>query len=248
MRLSIRARTDCKMLVAACIGLLFLASAPIQAATITFSQTSIASALDLSPASELFGPGASGVFPYTEINGAIVTATSLVGLPITLAALGGDPSKLTLSFGSLSENPIGPSVLDLTFFDNGATTSLAIEEYTGSAVATLFNDGTPVATGTISFIRTETAPGIPLLTTGFITGELTSALGEDPSIFNEIFSASGGSLNGVLDSFLFTGNTELLDGAIFVSTGTFTLIPEPSTAFLLAAGLVGLAISGRRRL
>jgi hypothetical protein len=69
----------------------------------------------------------------------------------------------------------------------------------------------------------------------------------DVSILGEVFAAYAGTFLGVVSSELFTTIRITGDRLAYAADNVSHPVPEPSTHLLLAFGLVGLAVGGRRR-
>lgn len=108
---------------------------------------------------------------------------------------------------------------------------------------TMYQDGVVIATGISTSLRTDvennmddTAVGV-----GYVT--LTAA-GEDSEFYDEIMTLSGntGELRLDIDSFSPTANE-----GVFTSTGTVSVVPEPSVGALMGLGLMGFLTFRRFR-
>lgn len=236
------------------IALAFIASGAASAAPMfTFNWIAAASETDLSR--PIFPNLGSPDHPFTEINGGLFTVTSLTDLPATSSALG-SPSDLTISFGDLSF-PFGSPSLVLTSFNNGATTGVAVSEFTAGLGAVnsleVFNGTQKVADGELLSIRVET--NTSLSSTALGRFQLTGVpIGADSTIFDELNAVSFGT--GLFEfstaGFPFVGSTlpppnQNADAALFTSQAVATPVPEPTPLSLIYMGLVLLAASMRSR-
>ena len=206
------------------------------AASLGFDYTTVAS--DLHPTERFYGDTDPENAPFTIIRYGFGEVTSLEGLPAT-AALTGVPGNLTFKFGSSDvNNPV--EVLTLSTFDDGLTDGTANEIYTPDGVdddpaITLYNNGTPIATGSLLRISLEIdTNGISTSTASSPSRfQLTSAVGPDSTIYDELVAATNGTgiVDFTLSAFHYTGPwAGVGDAEIFSSTGTTTnLIDPPET-------------------
>lgn len=149
-----------------------------------------------------------------------------------------DVGLLTFSFGDL----------ELTGFQSPGAASLGFERYTENDASvmpfTIRYDGVVIATGTSDYLYDEVSHSLDFTAVG--NGQVTlTAPGSDPAFYNEVTTLTGGSriLQVTLSSF------DPVDNAgNFVTTGTFTAVPEPEEyAVLAAAGLIGWAMWRRSK-
>jgi hypothetical protein len=143
---------------------------------------------------------------------------------------------LTFTFGDL----------ELTSFQSPGPGSMGFERYTENDASvepfTLRYGGVVIATGTSDFLYNEVSHSLDFTAVG--SGQVTlTAPGSDPAFYNEVVALTGGSriLQVTLTSFDPVDNL-----GHFVTTGSFTAVPEPQEyAALSAVALIGWA-AGRR--
>ena len=212
-----------------------LESRVLLAASFGFDYTTVAS--NLHPTERFFGSTDPDNAPFTILRYGFGQVTSLVGLPTTSAGINA-PGDLTFVFGSDDvNNPV--EALSLSAFDNGLSDGTANETYTPDGVndvptLTVFNMGTAVATGSILKIALD------IDTSGIATSpasnpssfQLTSAVGPDTRIFDELMAATNntGIVEFTLSAFNYTGPwVGVGDAEYFSSTGqTINLVDPPA--------------------
>jgi hypothetical protein len=179
------------------------------------------------------------------------------GAPTTVSLVDGgvvdwlyimDTSVLEMTGGSVTNNLVGFDTVDYEVSGGSVGGTLA-----GRGSSTITMSGGSVA----GFLSAEFSSTV-VLTGGSVGGMLT---GEDDGLL--LVSGSGFAVDGTpvpygdlsLETGLLTGtllsgdplsNTFRQGEAAGIYTGTIRLIPEPGTAVLLGAGLLGLAAAGRR--
>lgn len=158
---------------------------------------------------------------FTEINYGQVQFTALSGLPMTSATLA-DIGDLTLEFGSMNESD--PPVLTLTSFDDGLTDGTAKELYTHTGMGfedrvVLKNNGVEVAEGGLSYVQVLTNTMGVSHAIGSIT--FLESLGQDSTIFDEIFSVTQGTGTFTFGTgdFDVDGTGGFSDGELYLSNG-----------------------------
>ena len=111
--------------------------------------------------------------------------------------------------------------MDLTFYDNGASSGIAVQMYTSAGTpVTIFNEGTPVINASIDTVRVETLSNFQSSATTTLT--LLSAAGNDSTIFDEINGLSNGTLDLLLESF-----DALNSPGVFTADGSIHIAQEP---------------------
>lgn len=196
-------------------------------AHVELAWTTVASVLDTSrPLFPNINGGLS--FPYTVVNGGGGVVTYFDGLPASDAVVLAD-GDVTFAFGQSAAPYTGTPALTLESFDNGSTTGLAIQRFRPESgvtnnTFTIFNAGVAVVTGTLDSVDVFTYPvgnGLDSFANAMI--QLTGVPGgADPTIYNELLTATGGSgtLFVNLSTFDFEGEAAALDdGSIFLSQG-----------------------------
>jgi len=135
----------------------------------------------------------------------------------------------------------------VTSFDEAASTETAFAAWSGGAVAL-----NPIATGDIALVTPNLANGWEKGTTIAGGGSSPCVFGACTSLGTAAFVLSGNSGVVAIGAVGMPGGTVIGD-ATFVdiagssNLGTFTIVPEPTTASLLGLGLLGLTVAGRRR-
>lgn len=170
--------------------------------------------------------------PYQFIRFGEMRFSSLSEMPQTLAAAGNNPANLTIRFGS--NNPAVPvEVISLSAFDNGVTDDVANETFvpngglapssarTDDPTITLFNGETPVARGVWQSLNLDIhRDGRAYSEGSFFVFQ--QALGNNPTIFNEIMAKTGNSgiVRMTSDSLRPGGSpTGFADAELFTSSG-----------------------------
>lgn len=163
-------------------------------------------------------------FSSTVVFGGEGSFTSIQGLPQTQALAGNN-----LEFFFANE-PLGQPALTLTEFGpRGGSGNVIFQEFTaapGSFFHLILADEI-VAVGQVLDVITATPPS--LVSTGFGRVQLSSSGGGDPTIFNEIVQATGGTgiLPFTLSLFRFEGLSSEFPGTLeFSSIGAITLTPR----------------------
>ena len=140
--------------------------------------------------------------------------------------------------------------MDLTDFEEPGADSAGYEYYTPGASHALdfYYQDVKVGTGQINFFQVDVENSSDADATGFGTGILLTDGGQGQSAFyNEVFELSAGSM---LMDFTVDGFDPVSlpdqDPGIFVSTGTLTVVPEPSSYALAFGGLAALCFVGKR--
>ncbi|WOO41183.1 PEP-CTERM sorting domain-containing protein [Rubellicoccus peritrichatus] len=162
------------------------------------------------------------------------------GLDITL--LSWTLGSMTLYEGpgtaTLSPGPATPGFEDYRYDDNGglAPTNL-----------TFFYNGAEWASGYVTRFVTEVANSADIDATGAGDAIITTNTPAGLAFFNEVMTLSSGTgqLSFVADSFTPVAPS---DPGTFGSTGSITVVPEPSTmAALFGASALGITFIRRRR-
>ena len=185
--------------------------------------------------------------PYTQLRYGQGTINSLTDFP-NLAAASIQPSDITFQFGSdnAADNLVALS-LDDTSFDDGTSDGVVNQFYVPGAGTdnslTVFNDGVAAATGNLISIevRTDTSE----VSTGIGVFELTGAVGNDTTIFDELntLTAGTGTVNFTLGVFGYAGNPfGVGDAALFSSDGNAVF--DAQSVGLTGAGPFVVAVEG----
>ena len=132
-------------------------------------------------------------------------------------------------------------------FNVAGSTETAFAAWSGGAVAL-----NPIATGDIALVTPNLANGWEKGTTIAGGGSSPCVFGACTSLGTAAFVLSGTSGVIAVGAVGAPGGTVIGDGtfvdiAPISNLGTFTVIPEPTTASLLGLGLLGLTVAGRRR-
>ncbi|HIK93462.1 MAG TPA: hypothetical protein EYG03_16040 [Planctomycetes bacterium] len=194
-----------------------------------------------------FGSSDPGDAPHTQLRYGLGTINSLTGFP-NLEAVGIGASDLTFQFGSdvAASNTVALS-LDDASFDDGTGDGIVNQFYVpGSGTdntLTVFNKVVPAATGNLLSleIRTDTSPD----STGIGTFVLTSAVGVDTTIFDEINAVTEGTgmVDFSLGTFSYHGDPfGVGDAERFASNGNAAF--NAATIGLVGAGPFALAVEG----
>jgi hypothetical protein len=202
---------------------------------------------DLHQTLRAFGSSDPDDAPYTQLRYGQGTISSLTDFP-NLAAASIQPSDITFQFGSdnAADNLVALS-LDDSSFDDGTSDGVVNQFYVPGAGTdnslTVFNDGVAVATGNLISIevRTDTSE----VSTGVGVFELTGAVGNDTTIFDELntLTAGTGTVNFTLGVFGYGGNPfGVGDAALFSSNGN-AVFDAPSVG-LSGAGPFVVAVEG----
>jgi len=140
---------------------------------------------------------------------------------------------------------------EVASFDAAGSTETGFAIWSGGAISL-----DPIATGDIALVPPELAEN---LADGWekatlIAGGASSpcVLGACTSLGTAAFVLSGASGIIAVGGIGLPGGTTILDGTFgditwMSNLGTFTVIPEPTTASLLGLGLLGLAAARRHR-
>jgi len=179
---------------------------------------------------------------YSATNGPLVGDTLV--LNITYGLQPGDATTL-----------IDPGVVwdgAVASFNAAGSTETAFAAWSGGAVAL-----NPIATGDIALVTPNRANGWEKGTTIAGGGSSPCVFGACTSLGTAAFVLSGNSGLIWIGAVGLPGGTVIGDGtfvdlaAVFppvgISLGSFTIVPEPTTAGLLGLGLIGLTAAGRRR-
>jgi Ca2+-binding RTX toxin-like protein len=211
-----------------------LESRVLLAAQVGLDFTVIAS--DLSETERFFGSSDPAEAPFTALRYGAGTLTSLEGLPDLSAALGGNPSNLTFSFGTNeTSNPV--RVVSLSSFDDGVADGEANQFYTpgpgDNPTLTVFNAGTPVATGRVEYISLATDPYLQVTSPRSAPLRLVieKAVGSNTVVADAIFEATGGTgiIDVTLDPFDYAGPwIGVGDAEVFQTSGTVLGLIEDS--------------------
>jgi len=197
--------------------------------------------------------------------GLVLTMSTSASAMITigLAQVGG-------TYDGVSANPGDTLVLNITWsiagetittidpglVFNGAVSSFNVAGSTETATAlnAAFGGLVPIIQGTdIALSPAGIADGWEKAAAGGWTGPCT--LGSCTSMGTAAFVLSGTSGVVAIGGIGLNGGTVVGDAAAqniagnpaLVTLGTFTIVPEPTTASLLGLGLLGLTVAGRRR-
>jgi hypothetical protein len=178
-------------------------------------------------------PWVLGSVMFESLDSGTATGTSQQGFTFFET---NNVNLLTWTFGDL----------ELSSFQSPGVATPGFEIYTetdGNEVPfTLDYDSSVAAVGVVSWLRVDVSNSSDLAATGTAEVILQNP-GSDPELFNEIMSLSGNT--GIL---YFTINEfDPVSFGQFASTGSFTVVPEPST-FASLAGAFILAYVLRRRL
>jgi len=199
----------------------------------------------------------------------------MVGLALTMSTSAGAIINIGLTqvggtYDGVSANPGDTLVLNITYDITGASATTLVDPslvFNGSVtsfdVAASTETGYAIwGAGNLANIGTgDIALVTPQMANGWEKGTL-AAPGTVPCVFGEctsmgtaVFVLSGTSGVISIGGVGAAGGTVVGDGTFVdiagdpaqVTLGTFTVIPEPTTASLLGLGLLGLTIAGRRR-
>jgi hypothetical protein len=169
----------------------------------------------------------------------------------TVGPQAGDTLVLNITYGLQPGDAV-------TLVDAGLVWDSSVTSFTGgtetafaawSAGAVALN---PIATGDIGLVTPTQADGWEKATTLGGGGSSPCVFGACTSLGTASFvlSGNGGSISiGAVGVPFGTviGDGTFQDITASSSLGTFTMIPEPTTASLLGLGLLGLTVAGRRR-
>jgi hypothetical protein len=183
-----------------------------------------------------------------------ITLTQVGGTYDGASANAGDTLVLDIGY-SWDQGVDAVTLVDPALVFNGAVSSFDAAGSTETAVA-LWNGGgisfAPLSTGDIGLAAAGQADGWEKAT--ILAGGATSAciFGACSSLGTASFVLSGTSGVISVGAVGLPFGTRIGDGAFQDITavsnlGTFTIVPEPTTASLLGLGLLGLTIAGRRR-
>ena len=206
------------------------------ATVLALSVSSSASALVNITLTQIGGTFAGGVatpsdslvlqIDYTITGGTMVTAIAIaldVGGVATLGAGSTETAAALWEFGATSAAPIGAPGTDIT--------TLAPGQITGWEKVALAAWGTPTS------CIYDATPGGSCGTLGVVVLHLTGAAGVIDT--GSILAPTAGAT--------VIGDATFQDITAAQNLGTFTIIPEPTTASLLGLGLLGLTVAGRQR-
>lgn len=182
-----------------------LDSRKLLSAAATFAIQAVVSNPD--PTQHLFNIPGNSTSPFTLLRGGTGTMESINGFPIAYALAGGVPSNFTFSFGASS--PSDAPALTLTAFDDGLSDGIGKQVFTNVTgdvnTVTVYLSGKAVASGKLDSLTILT--NTEFVSTGVGVFTFTSADGEDPTVFNEFMSVSGGTgqFSFHLGTFTFSG-------------------------------------------
>ena len=169
---------------------------------------------------------------FESLDNGNATATSQVGFSYFDTH---DITQLTWTFGDLElTNHLSPGASSAGFeYYSEADNDVTDFE--------MFQNGALVASGDVLYLRTDVANSSDTSATGTAEVTLTTA-GVDSTFFDEVMTLSGGT--GTLSVEI--GNFDPVSYSEFNSSGTLTVVPEPS-ATALFVGLFALALIQRRQ-
>jgi hypothetical protein len=197
----------------------------------------------------------------------------MVGLALTMSTSAGAVVSIGLvqvggTYDGVSANAGDTLVLNITYgLQPGDAVTLVDPALVWNGSVTSFTGGTetafaawsaggvalnPIATGDIGLVTPQQADGWEKATT--LGGGATSpcVFGACTSLGTASFVLSGNSGVISVGAVGLPFGTVIGDGAfqditLLSNLGSFTIIPEPTTASLLGLGLLGLTVAGRRR-
>lgn len=228
-----------------------LAAAPAQAALVGFLSNPGSNSTDWSThVTSVLGLGINTAADFTAAPlGALATGFYQPSLGLTITTNGtvidysGVPSGSLTCPCSTGEGAL-PSSRVMLLFDVGVTTlsfDLAV-----NAVGFFYGDKfNPVGTDPTTLLAYDGADGTGTLLGSFVLPTNSFQLGYQVFLGVASDSANIRSLV-VTDGFSGTGDGTYLDNIRFSVPGAVTATPEPATAALLGAGLLGLAARRRR--
>jgi hypothetical protein len=170
-----------------------------------------------------------------------------------VGAQAGDTLVLDITFSLQAGDFV--TLLDPGLVFNGSVSSFNIGGSTETGFAAFSGGGyalSPIATGDIGLVTPNLADGWEKGSTVAGGGTTPCVFGACSSMGTAAFVLSGNSGMIAVGAVGVGGGTVIGDGTFvdiagISNLGTFTIIPEPTTASLLGLGLLGLTVAGRRR-
>jgi hypothetical protein len=137
------------------------------------------------------------------------------------------------------------------FFDDSVVTGAGTEDFIPVLVTTLSLSPNPIGTTTFdttnagAWLRFKSGALTDVLVGGNASGSPSAIAAGTDDFFLYYSGTSAATLSPDSISAVTTGDTGI--GSDYSPTGWVKVVPEPSTALLLATGLAGLAAAGRRQ-
>ena len=178
-------------------------------------------------------PWVLGSVMWEAIDSGNSTATNSTGITYFDTH---DVSKLTWTFGDLEmTDHLSPGA-------DTAGYEIYTEDDGSTQPFTMLYDGEVIATGVSLSLRTDVENNMDATAVGVGYATLTAA-GANSAFYDEIMTLSGNTGNLKID----IDNFDPVENGVFNSTGTLSVIPEPSMGALVGFGLMGFVLYRRFR-